>query len=299
MGSIKFKSLIITGIFLLVFAGSFLKTQGQSVTKLKINELLLINDSSYIDDFGNHSSWIEIFNSDYNTVDIGGLFLTDDLSEPKKYWIPIGDPVTLIPPRGYLVFFADNHPTHGILHLNFTLSESKTIALFNASGEALIDSITINQAQKSNVSYGRLADGESEWGFLGYTTPKANNDPTPKASSGEEFVKMDPSGLGMTFIAMSVVFFALALLFVVYKNMGRIFLRRTRKKISSETKEVSSEEYEDEISGEINAAIALALYFYKSELHDIEDTVLTIRKVSRNYSPWSSKIYSLRKSPNN
>ena len=31
--------------------------------------------------------------------------------------------------------------------------------------------------------------------------------------------------------------------------------------------------------------------------HDAESTVLTINKVKRAYSPWSSKIYSLREVP--
>ena len=54
----------------------------------------------------------------------------------------------------------------------------------------------------------------------------------------------------------------------------------------------------EEMSGEVNPAIAMALHLYQSELHDYENTVLTIQKVSRNYSPWSSKIYTLRKTPN-
>ncbi|MDD4418111.1 MAG: lamin tail domain-containing protein, partial [Bacteroides graminisolvens] len=32
---------------------------------------------------------------------------------------------------------------------------------------------------------------------------------------------------------------------------------------------------------------------------DIEDTILTINRVKRNYSPWSSKIYTLRQTPKN
>ncbi len=49
------------------------------------------------------------------------------------------------------------------------------------------------------------------------------------------------------------------------------------------------------ITGEINAAIAMTLHLYASELHDAENTVLTINKVSRTYSPWSSKIYGLNR----
>jgi hypothetical protein len=47
------------------------------------------------------------------------------------------------------------------------------------------------------------------------------------------------------------------------------------------------------MSGEENAAIAAALYLFFSELHDEEKYVMTIKKVSKTYSPWSSKIYGI------
>jgi len=92
---------------------------------------------------------------------------------------------------------------------------------------------------------------------------------------------------------------ALAILFIIYKNMGKFFIRRgaaANKPVSSEVKTVTKHS-EEEMSGEVNAAIAMALYMYQNEMHDYENTVLTINKVSRNYSPWSSKIYTLRKLP--
>ncbi len=45
------------------------------------------------------------------------------------------------------------------------------------------------------------------------------------------------------------------------------------------------------------AAIAMALYEASGIEHDEEHTILTIKKVSSNYSPWSSKIYTLREIP--
>ena len=54
---------------------------------------------------------------------------------------------------------------------------------------------------------------------------------------------------------------------------------------------------QDRLSGEVNAAIAMALYLYSGEIHDQENPVLTMVRVSRTYSPWSSKIYGLRKLP--
>ena len=49
-------------------------------------------------------------------------------------------------------------------------------------------------------------------------------------------------------------------------------------------------------SGEVIAAIAMALHDHL-DTHDRENTVLTINKVKRAYSPWSSKIYGLRELP--
>ena len=43
-------------------------------------------------------------------------------------------------------------------------------------------------------------------------------------------------------------------------------------------------------------ALALALA-QGTNVHDFEETILTINKVKRNYSPWSSKIYGLRELP--
>jgi hypothetical protein len=106
---------------------------------------------------------------------------------------------------------------------------------------------------------------------------------------------------------MGVVFSALAALFLIYKTTGRMMKKdlrklwlarkemRQRKGIPEYREEVHEKE---EITGEINAVIALTLYLYSTELHDAENTVLTINKVSRTYSPWSSKIYGLRKLPN-
>ena len=95
--------------------------QAQSTLDLRINEVLVQNDSSYVDDFGAHVSWIEIFNGAYNYINIGGCYLTNDLNNPKKYWIPKGDPRTKIASRYYVVFFADNKPARGVFHLNFVV----------------------------------------------------------------------------------------------------------------------------------------------------------------------------------
>lgn len=285
-------------VLLLVVSGTN-PAKAQNAGDLRFNEILVLNDSNSVDDFGMHTAWIELFNSSYNTVNIGGCYLTDDLSNPTKYWIPTGDPATMIPSRNYMVFWADDKPTRGIFHLNFDLKNARTIALFNADGKTLVDKVDLPTEHKADVTYGRPNNESKEWVYLEKSTPGANNDYTKKKSAGESFVELDPYGIGMTMIAMFVVFSALAILYILYKASGRFFIRKgaAAKKAASGKEKTAAKHGHEEMSGEVNAAIAMALYLYQNELHDYENTVLTIQKVSRNYSPWSSKIYTLRKSP--
>jgi len=51
-----------------------------------------------------------------------------------------------------------------------------------------------------------------------------------------------------------------------------------------------------QISGEESAAISMALYIF-NELHDEESNIITIKKIERAYSPWSSKVYNFRRYP--
>jgi len=284
------------GIFLVGLMG-LTTVQAQSALDLRINEFMVCNDSNYVDDYGERNPWIEIYNSAYNTVNIGGCYLTNDMNNPTMYKIPKGQVLTKIPTQSYLVFWADNNTTRGILHLNFHLKESKFIALFDPSGKTLIDSVSIPINCTSDIAYGRIDDGSLSWDFLSKATPAADNQTVVGVTAAEVFGEMDPTGVGMIVIAMSVVFSGLALLYLFFKYMGRIFLREKKKPKLAEGQFADQMNDMDEISGEVNAAIAAALYLYRTELHDTESTVLTINKVARAYSPWSSKIYGLRKNP--
>ena len=60
---------------------------------------------------------------------------------------------------------------------------------------------------------------------------------------------------------------------------------------------VTAKEEGEETSGETLAAIAMAIQLFETEKEDLDSTILTIEKTSRTYSPWSSKIYSMRQIP--
>jgi glutaconyl-CoA/methylmalonyl-CoA decarboxylase subunit delta len=79
------------------------------------------------------------------------------------------------------------------------------------------------------------------------------------------------------------------------------FLKKTDKLVDKEIEknaaELTKNAHHKELNDEGAAAIALAIHLYKSELHDMESLTITLQKVSRIYSPWSSKIYGIRQHP--
>ena len=77
----------------------FQKMNLQAQTGLFINEIQASNFSTLTDsDFNQFSDWIEIFNNNDLTINIGGYFLTDDLQDIQKWQFPLN---TLMPPGEY------------------------------------------------------------------------------------------------------------------------------------------------------------------------------------------------------
>jgi glutaconyl-CoA/methylmalonyl-CoA decarboxylase subunit delta len=94
------------------------------------------------------------------------------------------------------------------------------------------------------------------------------------------------------------VFIALVLLYIVFYNlpaMLKIDLRSLLSKEKSLAKQVKKTD--PAITGELSAAIGMAVFMYLGEMHDQESGIITIKKISKRYSPWSSKIYGLRQIP--
>lgn len=103
-------------------------------------------------------------------------------------------------------------------------------------------------------------------------------------------------GIFISVVGYLIVFVALLILSIIITYFQKILVSRQRKKLKSVGHRAADAE-NLEISGEISAAIGLALYLQFQENHDIENTVLTIKRVQKTYSPWSSKLYGLREYP--
>lgn len=300
------------GIFLslLLLIGLTSCGEQKSNNKLVLNEILIDNQSNFQDDYGLHSAWIEIFNRSYGSADLAACLLraSSQPGDTSTYFIPKGDVLTLIKPRQHSLFWADGEPRRGTFHTNFTLDPEKEnwIGLFD-SGRNLIDQVTIPAGVlKTNQSYGRVSDAASQWEVKDgsaekYVTPSTNNKTIDSNAKMEKFEEHDSNGIGMSISAMSVVFCGLILLFIAFKIVGKASVslskRNAMKAKGITDKQEAKEKKLGEAPGEIFAAIAMAMHEMQSDVHDVEDTVLTITRVKRSYSPWSSKIYTLRETP--
>ncbi|MCF7913078.1 MAG: CotH kinase family protein [Candidatus Cloacimonetes bacterium] len=142
-------------------------TDPPSYQNIVINEIMVSNAQICLDpDYKDFCDWIELYNGSDSPAIIGGLYLTDDLSQPTKWQIPAG---TTIPADDYLLFWADDHDTG--LHTSFKLSsENEAVGLANSQGE-FIDQVEYEQID-TDVSFGRVAAG---WRFFGEPTPGTAN----------------------------------------------------------------------------------------------------------------------------
>lgn len=285
-----------------------LAVSAQSRKALKISEVMVENNTSIEDEYGQRVGWIELFNSNFGPLEISSVYLTNDSLNPTKYPVPLGDLRTKMGKRQTVVFFADGEPDRGTFHTSFTLTPGKDnwIGLYDADGKTLIDYIVVPASLPADASYAMINNGKEEvWQVRNgqsdnmYITPGGSNIINDTNSKIQKFADKDPHGFAMAVMAMCIVFCALLVLCLAFLAISKIgsFISRSNKAKSHSEEDVTlaAKEVEHD-SGEEIAAIVMALHQHLNA-HDMENTILTISKVKKTYSPWNSKIYNMRQLP--
>ncbi len=240
-----------------------------------------------------------------------------ELSEAQPndiYEIPRGDERnTKIAPRGHFVMEADGDPKLGTFHMpfTFTLGKDNYIALYDVNGD-LVDDVTVPASLKPGETYaikaeGRLpsilGDGKTEWTVKDGQTietaiTKGNYNIREVNENIEAFHIKDPHGYWIALLAMSVVFCALAMLYICFKLFGKFASRN----LSDDKEQVAAAPVaaaavpasSGDVDGEKMAAICFALYQHLNA-HDNESGVLTL--TPRDGSSWSAKPGLMRELP--
>ena len=141
---------------------------------LVINELMASNQTTLEDpdEPGEFPDWIELYNGTAGTIDLEGMYLTDEFQNLTKWQIGAG---VSIEPGQYLIFYADDDGTQGVYHTNYQLSvNGETIVLVDTEGKTIIDLILFD-GQFEDVSYGRFPDGDNFWSFQSPTPGSPNH----------------------------------------------------------------------------------------------------------------------------
>ena len=147
---------------------------------LFINEFVADNETGIKDpDCGKNADWFEIYNAGPVEVDMGGMYLTDDLEEPLKWQIPEGAAIAI---GGFILIWSDDPaledcPDLTVYHTNFKLDKGgEAIGLYDTdeNDNREINAIRFGK-QEWDISYGRKPDGSEKWQELNVPTPGNSN----------------------------------------------------------------------------------------------------------------------------
>jgi Na+-transporting methylmalonyl-CoA/oxaloacetate decarboxylase gamma subunit len=235
------------------------------------------------------------------------------------YEIPRGDERnTKIAPRAHFVMEADGTPKAGTFHMPFTFTAGKDnyIALYDVNGD-LVDDVTIPATLNPGETYAVKAEGrlpsilndaipvDSIWtvkdnSSIETAITKGNYNIREVNENIEAFHEKDPHGFWIAILAMSVVFSALALLYILFKLFGKFASRNLKDDKKEEAAApvaapaASVPATAGDVNGETMSAICFALYQHLNA-HDNESGVLTLSP--RDGSAWAGKIGLMRELP--
>lgn len=128
---------------------------------LFLNEICASNQS-VLDENGETSDWIEIYNGGDKDVDIAGMTVVNE-TKGVTCTIP-SDKAVMVPAFGYKLLWADKNPELGPLHLNFKLSVAvpETITLRKNYLDKDVElSRIMSTPHNPDESYGRESDGST------------------------------------------------------------------------------------------------------------------------------------------
>jgi len=140
-----------------------------------LHELLASNRNGIQDEKGEREDWLELYNPTQASVDVGGMYLTDDAWQPTKWQLPAN---TSIGAGRTLLVWADDEVADGLLHASFKLNatEGEEVALFAKDGLTMLDYFRFGP-QAPDTSVGRIEDRLSQWVTYPDPTPGAANAP--------------------------------------------------------------------------------------------------------------------------
>ncbi|MBD3295881.1 MAG: hypothetical protein GF392_00750 [Candidatus Omnitrophica bacterium] len=131
---------------------SFMRFEARAEEGLRINEIMGRN-SMVLDEDGDSSDWVELYNGSGQALDLRGYYLSDKTEEPGRWRFP----AVSIGPDEFLIVYASgkNRAVPGEeLHTDFRLSDRDDAVILSDNSGDMVDLVRIGRLPK-NISCGR------------------------------------------------------------------------------------------------------------------------------------------------
>jgi len=241
----------------------------EKIESLYINEVLVDNKNINTDSTGEYDDWIELYNAGSDTINLEGLYLTDDFTKPTKWKIPVIDSIPfIISPDEYKIIWCDNEPQEGQEHVGFSLNKTgENLGLLQIVGNdtVFIDSLSFSE-QLSNVSYGRFPDASDKWELLLKPSPGNKNiylKYSDRSLSSPQLFQNYPNPFNLN---TSIPFYLSEMNDItidIYNIKGKLI-----KSLTNKQEEVGYSEFLWDGRDKYGSSVSSGIYFYRFQIDD-------------------------------
>lgn len=136
-----------------------------------INEIMQSNIDCVMDNLNEFpDSWVELYNAGSTTVNLQEYQLGASANVNEAWQLPKYN----LAPQQFILVYCDKEETGW--HTNFRLETSKGGEVYLFHSGSIIDQLrNLPKQPAPNISYGRITDGATSWGYQLTPSPKATN----------------------------------------------------------------------------------------------------------------------------
>ena len=145
---------------------------------LLFNEIVASNIDGKMSPATNFDSWVELYNPGEEAVDLGGMYLSNDPTDPLLWQMPAD--MGVVPAGGFKVVWLGSHelkPTQAPFKLS---CDGGVICLSDSMGRQV--ACEYYPEAMSRTAWARTADGAGTWGWTATPTPDRTNSTAAFAS---------------------------------------------------------------------------------------------------------------------
>jgi hypothetical protein len=136
-----------------------------------INEIVAHNESGIMDEAGNTTDWLELYNPTQEAVDLNDWALYDGNTADDPW--TFGADVQIAAGE-FLIIFCDSDPEEGDLHTDFNLSRQGEVVTLEDHTALIVDSVEF-PGLLPDRSWARVPDGSDQFLAIEPPTPGATN----------------------------------------------------------------------------------------------------------------------------